>query len=358
MEVKKDSSKKLAIVPWGISYDGDKLFDITKTITNRDNAGIVFVEFKTQMEEFGWQVHTIDLYQNLEEIDLVVFFTFDQSWYLKIRDAGLAEKTIYMAWEPSVVDYNHSKRGIHCLLHYFKYILTWDDGLVDKIRIHKFMYPYYFDPVLSSLPFEEKELLVNISNDKTSVWGNELYSERKRVISYFDGKDGFSLYGTNWPTGKFTSYRGRAESKKDVYHRFKFALCLENMRNIEGYITEKILDCFCAGIVPIYLGASNIDKYIPKTCYIPYCQFSSIEHLEAFLRNMTEEQHKQYISAAQDWLESDQAKAFLMKNLSNTIKMLAEKEDIEFKANYDLFHYKKFSCEEKAIRKGRNLFLR
>ena len=45
---------------------------------------------------------------------------------------------------------------------------------------------------------------------------------------------------------------------------YRFYICYENTEGVEDYITEKIFDCFAAGFVPIYWGASNIEKYIPK----------------------------------------------------------------------------------------------
>ena len=36
--------------------------------------------------------------------------------------------------------------------------------------------------------------------------------------------------------------------------------------SIQGYITEKIYDCFMSGVVPIYLGCKNIDEFVKYTC--------------------------------------------------------------------------------------------
>ena len=40
------------------------------------------------------------------------------------------------------------------------------------------------------------------------------------------------------------------------------------MRNVNGYVTEKIFDAFKAGCVPVYWGAENITKYVPAECFI------------------------------------------------------------------------------------------
>jgi len=42
-----------------------------------------------------------------------------------------------------------------------------------------------------------------------------------------------------------------------VYHKYKFALAFENIKDTIGGVSEKIYDCICAGIVPIYYGSKK-----------------------------------------------------------------------------------------------------
>ena len=62
-----------------------------------------------------------------------------------------------------------------------------------------------------------------------------------------------------------------------------------------GYITEKIFDCFKARSVPIYWGASDIEKYIPKDCFIDFRDFASYEDLLNFLTSIDEKRYNFYI---------------------------------------------------------------
>ena len=39
-----------------------------------------------------------------------------------------------------------------------------------------------------------------------------------------------------------------------------FSVCIENTTH-DTYFTEKILDCFATGTLPIYKGTKNITKY-------------------------------------------------------------------------------------------------
>ena len=114
-----------------------------------------------------------------------------------------------------------------------------------------------------------------------------------------------SLYGTNWDKKKHPSYLGMIDDKKDAYHTHKFALALENTRDLCGYVTEKMLDCFECGIVPIYWGAKDIEEYIPKECFIDYAQFQSIEELYQYIISMPEGEYNKYVDAIKCMLKSD-----------------------------------------------------
>jgi hypothetical protein len=41
---------------------------------------------------------------------------------------------------------------------------------------------------------------------------------------------------------------------------YRFSIIIENSKT-DNYFTEKLVDCFMVGTVPIYWGAPNIDKY-------------------------------------------------------------------------------------------------
>ena len=53
----------------------------------------------------------------------------------------------------------------------------------------------------------------------------------------------------------------------NVLNKYKFILCLENSVG-EGYITEKIFNCFYAKTIPIYIGTNDIHLYINSSSFI------------------------------------------------------------------------------------------
>ncbi|HEY5892228.1 MAG TPA: glycosyltransferase family 10 [Chthoniobacterales bacterium] len=55
--------------------------------------------------------------------------------------------------------------------------------------------------------------------------------------------------------------------KWDGLAPYRYALAVEN-HSSPDYWTEKIADCFLAGTMPIYFGATNIDQYFPEKSFV------------------------------------------------------------------------------------------
>lgn len=58
-----------------------------------------------------------------------------------------------------------------------------------------------------------------------------------------------------------------SEELMNVFNRYKFIICLENSYT-DGYITEKIFNCFFSRSIPIYKGPKDTNKFINKNSYI------------------------------------------------------------------------------------------
>jgi alpha(1,3/1,4) fucosyltransferase len=174
----------------------------------------------------------------------------------------------------------------------------------------------------------------------------ELYSERVRAIRWFEKKapNDFVLYGKGWNVpmkrfgrrGKaiyrlekignflfqrqaFPSYRGPIKEKQDALKNAKFCICYENARDIPGYLTEKIFDCFISGCVPIYWGAPDVTVDIPESCFIDFRKFASYYDLYCYLKKMPEKEFSAFQDTAQDFLRSSQFKPHGSHAFANTI---------------------------------------
>lgn len=247
---------------------------------------------------------------------------------------------ILVALEPEVADmYNyfpfvHERCGT---------IFTCYDSLRGA-NFHKFYYPKasFSSTQKHRIPFTKRKLCVMIASNKKAVQTSpcELYSKRKDIVYFFEkhAAQDFDVYGLFWDK-RYKVYKGKiptfqhstpkqgplsqAESDKlTTLQNYRFCICFENMRGIkesQGYISEKILDCLKAGCVPIYWGAKNIDAYIPSNCFIKYEKFTSIKALYAFLRKMPEKTFNAYLDNIKRYLASDKAQIFTVTNFVDTI---------------------------------------
>lgn len=193
------------------------------------------------------------------------------------------------------------------------------DDLVDNLHYFKFHYPQAKLLRNKILPdFNDKKLCVLIAGNKKSSHPQELYSERKKAIAFFSSldTDEFDLYGTHWEGYK--NWKGPAHKKEEILKNYRFCICYENMKDQYGYITEKIFDCFAAGVIPVYWGASNVQDYIPPDCFIDRRKFASMEELYTFLKAMTKEEHAGYVDRIKAYLVSEKSHPFSPKHFLET----------------------------------------
>ena len=81
------------------------------------------------------------------------------------------------------------------------------------------------------------------------------------------------------------------DSKFETLSNAKFSICYENAKDITGYITEKIFDCFFAGCIPVYWGISNPSDVFGDGTFIDRRKFNSHEDLLNYLKNISEEEY-------------------------------------------------------------------
>jgi len=145
---------------------------------------------------------------------------------------------------------------------------------------------------------------------------NELQSRRLEIIEFFAGQNKIDIFGNGWQNlsklppdwqKRLSPIVGKlnprpCDNKIETIKNYKFAVCFENVA-YPGYITEKIIDCFAAGVIPIYLGAPDIADFIPKEAFIDMRQFDDFSRLDRYLENLTEMEANKIIAAGQDFLK-------------------------------------------------------
>jgi hypothetical protein len=123
----------------------------------------------------------------------------------------------------------------------------------------------------------EKDSMVSIilSNKKTTI-GHRL---RHEILSIFSNLDSF---GFNNPI----------ENKITGLGKYRFSIIVENCKQ-DYYFTEKIIDSFITGTIPIYWGCPSIGKFFDIDGII--C-FNSIQELEKILPTLTIDLYNQKIN--------------------------------------------------------------
>ena len=308
-----------------------------------DNLNYPLVLLCEKLKAMGHKVATLDT-DDVKKFDAIVFVDFPGIHNPYFKKAVTSGKNLYaILFESPIVKPNNYTKENHT---YFKKIFTWADELVDNKKYFKIQYSHNI-PTEFNFSLEKKEKLCTIiSSNKNEHHPKELYSERIKAIRWFENNhpENFDLYGKGWDRYHFegtflgikiarlnrlkfltkllrpyySSYRGSIKSKKETYQKYKFAICYENTQ-YNGYITEKIFDCFLGGCVPIYLGAQNITDHIPANTFIDKRKFDTYEKLYDYIINMPEKEYLNYLNAIKNFLKNDKAYPFSAEYFANTI---------------------------------------
>jgi hypothetical protein len=192
----------------------------------------------------------------------------------KLRAQGY-QKIIAYLMEPRSIKpglYEYVERH----LEDFDLILTFDEALLLK-------YPEHFRFIHAAVPnFIQHQAIHPKTKLCSAVFGKTDYTDghrlRKEIAvklrSYFDVCKTDETPRTDW---------------KDAFiNDFCFSVAVENSR-ARHYFTEKILDCFRAGTIPIYWGCPSIGEFFDEEGIIT---FSTLEELEGILKNLSFEEYE------------------------------------------------------------------
>lgn len=315
--------KKVSFVV-GKDYLDNRIFDLKNPALNRDDCLRPFFLLREKLKTKGYDLQTQD-HISPESADLVLYNEMP-----KPIPANIAKNKSYIVlFESELIRPDNWMLDNH---KNFRKIFTWHDPLIDNQKYFKINFP---NPIMDITVQDKKreKLVTLISGNKTCGHFLELYSKRLEVIRWFEKNhsEDFDYYGVGWefsismwwqkvfrklkllkfiPQNPSKCYRGKVKSKNETFKNYQFSICFENGRDIDGYITEKIFDCFNAGNIPVYWGPANIEKHIPRNTFIDMKNFKSNTELYSFLKGMTLEEIRKYQNAISDFLKSKDAYLF------------------------------------------------
>lgn len=149
---------------------------------------------------------------------------------------------------------------------------------------------------------------------------SEIQSKRLEAIEYFGTKEVLDLFGTGWnnldwlgsdwkrrlSTILKKTAKGPCDDKFITMSKYKFYLCFENIF-YKGAYSEKIIDCFKCGVIPVYYGIPDISDYVPSDSFIDVQKMSSWDELYSELIKIDEKTALKMIESGQRFLLSNEA---------------------------------------------------
>lgn len=328
---------KLAVVSCSHYFDPE-VFHSDRPEFQEDRSTCFLRVLRARLAERGVElVHCDDVVP--EEAWGYLFINHNGKYFEKLERAGYKGQLFLIVFESALIQpdnwlpENRSR---------YTAVFSWENpgGGSSSELLGRILY-FWPNPLsLAEKPLrfsERKKLCVLMAANKWKRRPNELYTERFRAILWFmkHHPEDFDLYGYDWnisPAKKLVElvrnawrslrgtqvrpidvspvYRGSVSVKKDILKNYRFCICYENAENFPGYITEKIFDCFIAGVVPVYLGWDGAVLFIPENTFIDKRHFPDYESLYNHLSSMDEEEYNGYLEAIGRFLSSEKAQRF------------------------------------------------
>lgn len=330
-------SKSVYIDPSYSEFNRDGLFNLDDPVLNRDGQLLPFHRLRENLLAQGHRVHTADhLLSGAHEVgseteyySLGILRDYASSAFQGVRLRA------FLIMEPAVIApelYAALPLLTRCFEHVYLHN-TQGDGYslvdVDQSRLRRLYWPAPFPDVLadawSNRNRQRKLVLINgkhLPRDRPA----ELYGTRIEAMIELGSQGHLDLFGKGWDRWRDKRwllrpsywsmrrriapiYKGACDSKYEVMSRYSFCLCFENMV-MRGYISEKILDCFYAGTVPVYLGAQDIRDFVPADAFVDARQFESWSALWAHVSSLSEETVQHMREAGAAFLRGEAARPF------------------------------------------------
>lgn len=102
--------------------------------------------------------------------------------------------------------------------------------------------------------------------------GDKIRDELFDALSKYKQVDSGGRYRNNLPDGK------PVDSKEDFQKQYRYSFAIENS-SFPGYVTEKIIDAFAAGTVPIYWGDKDIAKTFNPESFIDLSNCRTVDEM-------------------------------------------------------------------------------
>ncbi|GBL24295.1 hypothetical protein EMGBS6_10800 [Opitutia bacterium] len=190
-------------------------------------------------------------------------------------------------------------------------------------------------------------MLVASNKALTVVDPRDQYQARVRILDWYERQApaDFHLFGRGWDRpaalpgrwgrvrnqlrkilGRFLPAKSpyatcaaRSTTRSSCLRAPAFVLAHENCRDLSGYVTEKLFDCFRAGCVPVYVGPQEIADLIPADCFIDGRSYETPAALDAHLRTIDGTAYRATQERIRAFLLSDRARPFSQDHFADVL---------------------------------------
>lgn len=163
----------------------------------------------------------------------------------------------------------------------------------------------------------------------------ELQSYRLEILLHFLKVKKLDIYGRGWDRLKYLPPLLRRQLKELLNSKevsicqdkitqisgYKFCLCIENA-SFPGYVTEKIIDCFVAGVVPLYMGAPDIQLLVPKESFVDLRKFNNLNEVDLFLNELSPKEAENMINMGRDFLRKKENSLFSYQGFARGVELI------------------------------------
>lgn len=244
-----------------------------KTAIWTDRAPLFYLGFNTTV----WTLHE---------------YKVDSNLYNLKKPLIEGRRNIHMILEPSdgcgeAYNFHRSFEGFK---NKFDLVLTHNRELASSSDKCKW-YPWGTSLLDSEDQFKiyEKSKLVSFHYSTKKWWSGHRF--RLEVGDKLKADDKFKFVDIEGPL-LVVDYLPKLDTLRDYY----FSIQMENQK-VDDFFTDKIIDCFLTGTVPIYHGTDNIVNYFNKDGII---RFNTYEELADILANLSDSFYKTNYNAIVD----------------------------------------------------------
>lgn len=197
----------------------------------------------------------------------VVVFT---DYAYSLAKLSMHKKAFRVAWQLEPLEINQAPYN-HLIENYgdFDLILSHDEEFLSKIPNGEFLpacMTWIADEDWNMYRGRKTKHISIIASAKNQTTGHKL---RHEIIDRF--KDYMDVFGYGY---------NPIDNKVDALREYKYSVIIENSAR-NDYFTEKLIDCFATGTVPIYWGTEKIYKYFDNDGIL---QLSLQDPVESFHR--------------------------------------------------------------------------